>query len=162
MNQPANFAFWDTVSDFDINDIGYLWCGIEPPSKFQWASLPKMGVIALRTIKAAMKNGELPPAPTQSYPRDTLRTWVESYNLYRPRFLFPPAPARTDLTLETALDLIAILAKAADPRWIPGQAIPHGMGSKLAKVGDSLGLQFHRNTIGKYLKEAGNKNISAH
>lgn len=162
MNQPANFAFWDTVSDFDTNDIGYLWCGIEPPSKFKWADLPKMGVIALRTLQAAIKNGELPPAPTQSYPRDTLRTWVENYSLYRPRFLFPPPPARTDLTLETALELIVILAKAADPRWIPGQDLPHGMGKKLGDVADRLGLQCHRNTIGKYLKAAGNKNISAH
>lgn len=180
MSLPANFAYWDSIEEFELTEACWLWCGLEPPTRTRCQSvlaqelngvphgkLPAMGQRVLEAIQTADIDLQFPGYYFDQwerfhiFPRADLRTWAKNYSSFRPRFLFPPTPARTDLTLDTALKLIVILAKAADPRWNPGQAIPHGMATKLVKIADSLGLQLHRNTIGNYLREAGNKNISA-
>lgn len=160
MTSPANFAFWDTVHDFDSREIGWLWCGLEPPgTNKSGQTLPAMGYRILQDIEDALKKGQL--ARARRYSRSALHDWAESHSLFRPRFLFPPAPTRTDLTLDTALEIIAILAKAADARWTPNKDAPHGMIKKLTEAAVPLGLQLHRNTISNYLKEDGKKIISA-
>lgn len=89
--QPANFAYWDTVSKFHSNEIGWLLCGLEPPRKHPSAALPpalpQMGNKMLKDMAAAIRAGTLPRMTY--YPREMLRAWVENYSDYRPLFLFP-------------------------------------------------------------------------
>ncbi len=89
--QPANFAYWDTVSEFHPNEIGWLLCDLEPPRKHRSAApppaLPQMGNRMLKDMAAAIRAGTLPRITY--YPREMLRAWVENYSDYRPLFLFP-------------------------------------------------------------------------
>lgn len=170
MNQPAQFAYWDTIHEFSTFEIGWLWCALEPPTPNRWPPIPNspppppipaMGSRIMEAIRTA--DPPLPACPYWRngyavYSRAALRSWAESYSAHRPRFLFPPT-STTDLNLETALKVIAALAHTVDRRWQPGQPrAPHGLTPKLLKSADLLGLQLDRNLISKYLKAAENKN----
>jgi len=97
-----------------------------------------------------------------SFCRSDLRDWAER-NGYKPLFLFPELRplSQAGLSLNGALQMIAAMATALDRRWTPGRQAPHGMAKKIVEAAGVLGLQLNRNSVGKYLRESGNKKTSA-
>ncbi len=179
-HQPlANLDFWDTVNHFTLIQIAWLWCGLEPPvenddddgddgdgdgdEENEGPDAPILGQRIRLKLFRMMQNHCFPLYKGFMLHRVDLREWAKNHT-YKPMFLFPelrPPAKQTGLSMDVALQVVAALAKAMDPRWNPGQPAPHGMVKKLTEVAGILGLRLDRNTIGKYLKEAGNKNISA-
>lgn len=177
-HQPlANLDFWDTVNHFTLIQIAWLWCGLEPPvenddddgddgdgdEENEGPDAPILGKRIRLKLFRRMQNHCFPLYKGFMLHRVDLREWAKNHT-YKPMFLFPelrPPTKQTGLSMDVALQVVAALAKAMDPRWNPGQPAPHGMVKKLTEVAGILGLRLDRNTIGKYLKEAGNKNISA-
>lgn len=183
---PADLSYWDDVQSFTLTEAAWLWCGLEPPHdglEFMpnygislkphpvIQGLPARGQRAARAMWKDIWDHEsdnrlliLTEWPDTHYkiPRKYLREWADKRG-EKPSFLFPERriQASERLTLEGALQIISALAKAVDSRWKPGNPAPYGMVKRLAEVAGSVGLRLDRNTIGKYLKEAGNKNISA-
>lgn len=166
-HQPlANLDFWDTVNLFNLSQIAWLWCGLEPPVENddddELPDAPVLGERVRSKLTRMMFNHCFPIYGFKLH-RVDLREWAKKHT-YKPMFLFPelrPPEKQAGLSMDVSLQVIAALAKAMDPRWNPGRSAPHGMVKRLTEVAGSLGLQLDRNTIGKYLKEAGNKNISA-
>ncbi len=182
--RPINFESWDTVNSFTLEEIPWLWCGLEPPA----SPSPLHLFNTMITTKAPVQLPPKPPAMGErisleiaqehknpnprlklsiyegvhGYSRADLRNWAAE-KAFKPPFLFPELrPGKqAGITLDGALAVIAALARTADPRWYPGQHVPHGMAKKITGSAALLGLQLDRNSIGKYLKEAGNKIISA-
>lgn len=181
---PANFNFWDSVNIFDFDEASWLWCGLEPPGgenpvlAFHHAIhghqvsqsrpvLPAMGQRIYNLILAEMKNPErklnlVNESGMPGLTRDQLRNWASGFS-YRPLFLFPELRPENQagLSLDGALLVIAALSTALDKRWKPGASLPYGMAAKITAAANLIGLQLNRNTISKYLKEAGNKINSA-
>lgn len=177
--RPADLAFWDSVNIFSIHEVAWLWCELDPPEHKDiptsdphlrhqaLLSSPKLPSKGARVQKAILRDRQLKPTEDEEgwpgdYHRADLRAWAERQG-YAPLFLFPELrPEKpAGLSLEGALHVIAALARAVDSRWNPGQNAPHGMAKRLVEVAGNLNLRLDRNTIGKYLKAAGNKNISA-
>lgn len=169
-HQPlANLCFWDTVNQFNLDQIAWLWCGLEPPVQNdddddeEPPYAPVLGERIRSELFRRMRNDCFPIYKGFKLHRVDLREWAKKHT-YKPMFLFPelrPPEKQAGLSMDVALQVIAALAKAMEPRWNPGQPAPHGMVKRLTEVAGILSLRLDRNTIGKYLKEAGNKNISA-
>ena len=181
---PADLAFWDEQELLTTNEIAWLWCGLEPPKqgRMYWSGegLPgrppdpplSRAEIIVHAILSANKDPSDPLKQVDSHSekingtiafrRADLRAWAERQG-FKPLFLFPELRPenQTGLSLEGALQVIAALARAVNSRWNPGQTAPYGMVKGLTEVAANLNLRLDRNTIGKYLKVAGNKNISA-
>lgn len=176
--RSADLAFWDSVDVFSIHEVAWLWCELDPLEDTHIATsdlhlhqalrfspnLPSKGARVQRAISRdyQLKRTNDEYGWAGKYHRADLRAWAERQG-YTPLFLFPELRPENQagLSLEGALQVIAALARAVDPRWKPGQPAPHGMVKRLTEVAGNLNLRLDRNTIGKYLKVAGNKNISA-
>lgn len=143
---PVNFAYWDTVSEFLQQEIGWLWCGLEPPGpqgkSTNPAILPMMGQRVIAEMNAAIKKKEFPVL--SRYPRGVLRDWAEQQN-YQPSFLFPElrAQARNSLNLDDALQIIDALASMQKR---------YGLITKIEQAIQQAGGNLNRNSISKYLK----------
>ena len=153
---PANFAYWDTVHEFLQQEIGWLWCGLEPPGPQGKSStpaiLPMMGQRIFADMNAAIKKKELSAMPR--YPRDVLRSWAEQQN-YQPSFLYPElrSQAQSSLNLDGALQIIDALAgMIRQEKWREGTEREAVYG--FAKTIEESGCNLPAKLIGKYLKLA--------
>ena len=157
---PANFAYWDTVHEFLQQEIGWLWCGLEPPGPQGKSStpaiLPMMGKRIFAEINAAIQKGQF-PSPSlypRGYPRDVLRSWAEQQN-YQPSFLYPElrSQAQSSLNLDGALQIIDALAgMIRQEKWREGTEREAVYG--FAKTIEESGCNLPAKLIGKYLKLA--------
>lgn len=179
----ADFRFWDEQELLTVTEIGWLWCGLEPPrqGRMYWRSegpplrptdppLSKAEIITYKILEAN-KDPADPLKKVEDHPRQIvghttfrradLRDWAKR-NGYQPLFLFPELRPENQagLTLDGALSIMAVLAKIVDSRWTAGANAPNKAIKKVVDAAQLLGVQLTDEMVSKYLKISINKYFS--
>jgi hypothetical protein len=180
MTQPADFDFWDKIPLLTMNEIGWLWCELEPPAQRRIMyrddttrppnpPLSRVEII-LHEITLSNKDASDPLKECKSHPlrvqaggimsflRVDLRAWAERKG-YQPLFLFPDlrTQARNSLNLDGALQIInALLSSETLIKWGKRKDGKPPTDRELtyglaAKI--EILCNLDRKDIGKYLKE---------